>query len=408
MKVKFKDVFNNFEDDLINIDEQSIYDDIDIDISKVKERAFEQLNTNINNNNSVNTNGKKRYNKKFRITLIAAVISVSIILGTTAAYASGMLDSIFGGFFGGNLNAAGLYDGKNVTFESPDPNINAQLLGITGDERQVYAMIEVSHKDDTPITDEGFIHPFWGYDESEYEDEVNYKYVGDEEYNKRYNCNPYFVDENGDYLCQVPPCLEVSDDAKTMKILLKMPIGGRDISNWTLVVENQSIGAYNDSESKFFDFPFTMSFKIDVVDNDYIDKELTINDAPSLVLSEADEVNMEITPYAINITAKADMQVYKKKGASIEYKYTDFICFNSVDFNNSKVILNDGTEYFMYYYPSGGNNIVDGEPKDEYYEEVMVLNFSKVFAPLDAEVNIIDTREIKAVVINGDTVYGQE
>lgn len=408
MKVKFKDVFNNFEDDLINIDEQSIYDDIDIDIRKVKERAFEQLNTNINNNNSVNTNGKKRYTKKFRITLIAAVISVSIILGTTAAYASGMLDSIFGGFFGGNLNAAGLYDGKNVTFESPDPNINAQLLGITGDERQVYAMIEVSHKDDTPITDEGFIHPFWGYDESEYEDEVNYKYVGDEEYNKRYNCNPYFVDENGDYLCQVPPCFEISDDAKTMKILLKMPIGGRDISNWTLVVENQSIGAYNDSDSKFFDFPFTMSFKIDVVDNDYTDKELTINDAPSLVLSEADEVNMEITPYAINITAKADMQVYKKKGASIEYKYTDFICFNSVDFNNSKVILNDGTEYFMYYYPSGGNNIVDGEPKDEYYEEVMVLNFSKVFAPLDAEVNIIDTREIKAVVINGDTVYGQE
>ena len=94
--------------------------------------------------------------------------------------------------------------------------------------------------------------------------------------------------------------------------------------------------------------------------------------------------------------------------ASIEYKYTDFICFNSVDFNNSKVILNDGTEYFMYYYPSGGNNIVDGEPKDEYYEEVMVLKFSKVFAPLDAEVNIIDIREIKAVVINGDTVYGQE
>lgn len=452
MKTTFKEVFNNLEDDLINIDENSVFEDmnIDIDIDKIKAKVFERLNTNMDNDN-VNRKSsvsKKRYTKKFRITLIAAVIVVSMILGTTAIYATGTFQSIFGGFFGGNLNSAGLHNGNNVTFESPDPNINAQLLGITGDERQVYAMIEVSHKDETPITDEGYIHPFWWSDDSE-----NASY---EDYYKNLSCDAYFVDKNGELVGHVVPCFDMADDAKTLKILIKMPIGGKDISDYTLVVENRAIGAnkvlevvatketlgseyeYLDKEiesniktgkesdytyaqifngeyyeyckvdRKKFDCPFTMSFEININDTGYINKKLTTKNAPNLVLPETDEVNMEITPFAINITAKADMQVYKDKGASIDCKYIDFICCEKIDYYNSKVILNDGTEYFLYYYPSGGNNITKDENGNEYYEEVVVLNFSKVIAPLEAEVNLIDTREIKAVIINGDTVYGRK
>lgn len=452
MKTTFKEVFNNFEDDLININENSICEDmnIDIDINKIKERVFNSLNTNIDNNNInyENSISKKRYTKKFKITLIAAVIAVSMLLGATAIYAIGNLQEIFGGFFGGNLNAAGLSDSNNLTFESPDPNINAQLLGVTGDARQVYAMIEVSHKDGTPVTGEGYTHPFWWSDDSEN--------ASDEEFYKNLSCDAYFVDKNGEIAGHVVPCFDMTDDAKTMQILIKMPIGGRDISEYKLVIENRAIGAdkvlevvatketlsseyeYFDKElkrkiemgkdldgeyaqifngeyyeyckvdRKKFDFPFTMSFEIDINDTGYINKKLTVENAPNLVLPEADEVNMEITPFAINITSKADMQVYKDKGASIDCNYIDFICCEKIDYYNSKVILNDGTEYFLYYYPSGGNNISVDESENEYYEEVIVLNFSKVIAPLEAEVNLIDTKEIKAIIINGDTVYGNE
>lgn len=433
MKTTFKEVFNNFEDDLMNIDENSIFDNenmnIDIDINRIKERVLLQLDTNNNN--------KKRFTKKFRVTLIAAVVAVSMILGTTAIYASETLEQIFGSVFGGNLNAVELYDGENLTFESPNPNINAQLLGITGDERQVYAMIEVSHKDGTPVTDEGYTHPFWYSDEGDF-------------------CNAYLVDKDGNNLGNLVPDLSIADDAKTLKIMFKIPIGGRDISDYKLIVENRAIGAgkvleaiatketleaeyeYFDEEiekkieagkeldgdyaqifngecyefckvdRKEFDFPFTMSFEMDINDKDYINKKLTVKNAPNLVLPEADEVNMEITPFSLNITAKADMQVYKDKGESIEYKYLDFICCEDIDFYNSKVILNDGTEYFLYYYPAGGNNMTEERAENEYYEETIVLNFSNVIAPLEAEVNLIDTREIKAVIINGDIVYGHE
>lgn len=402
MKTTFKEVINNFEDDLINCEDMNI----DIDINRVKEQVFERLNTDMEN---TNINNKKRYTKRFKVTLIAAVVAVSMLLCTTA-YATGALQSIFGGFFGGNLNSAGLYDGKNVTFESPDPNINAQLLGITGDERQTYAMIEVSHKDGTPITDEGYIYPVWTtlYDTEN---------VDDEDYYKSLVFDTYLIDKNGESIGHLGPCYEMSEDAKTLKILIKIPNGDYDMNNYTLVIENRAIGAHNvpadtnnkpsEVDFKKFDCPFTMSFDIDIENTNYINKTLTTKNAPNLVLPEANEVNMEITPFAINITSKADMQVYKEKGANLECKFIDFICCETIDYNNSKVILNDGTEYFLYYYPSGSHQIVNEGTENEYYEEVIVLNFSKVIAPLEAEVNLIDTREIKAIIINGDTVYGR-
>lgn len=224
MKTTFKEVFNNFQDDIINCEDMNI----DIDIDKVKEQVFNRLNTDMEKN-------KKRNTKKFRVMLIAAVVAVSMILGTTA-YATGALDSIFGGFFGGNMNSAGLYDGKNVTFESPDPNINAQLLGIIGDERQAYAMIEVRHKDGTPLTDEGYNYAFLCSDETE--DNCSY-----EDLYKAQCCDAYFIDKNGKLVGHVYPGFDMAKDAKTLKILIKIPNGNINISDYTLVVENRFIGA---------------------------------------------------------------------------------------------------------------------------------------------------------------------
>ncbi len=453
MKTTFREVFNNFEDDLMNIDENSIYQDlnIDIDINKVKEKVFEQLNTNtdIKSNNS---NSQKRYSKKFKISLIAAVVAVSMILGSTAIYASGTIQGIFGSFFGGNLNSAGLYDGKNVTFESPDSNINAQLLGITGDERQIYAVVEVSHKDGTPVTDEGFNRPYWYVIDNDAIENLE----NDEDYYNYLSCDAYLVDEDGNSLKKHAVSeLSMGEDAKTLKIMFKLITEGKDMSDNKMIVESRSVGAhkvldvvatkksledeyvyfddeigrkieageelegeyatlYNGDcyeyckvETKQFELPFTMSFEMDINGKGYIDKKLTTENAPNIVLPEADKVNMEITPFSINITAEADMQVYRDKGGSIKCKYLDFICCKDIDYNNSKVILNDGTEYFLYYYPAGGNNMIEEGAENDYYEEVVVLNFSKVIAPLEAEVNLIDTREIKQVIINGDTVYEQ-
>ena len=41
-------------------------------------------------------------------------------------------------------------------------------------------------------------------------------------------------------------------------------------------------------------------------------------------------------------------------------------------------------------------------------EENIILNFSPASGtPLEAEINLIDTREIKTIILNGDIVYGE-
>ena len=56
----------------------------------------------------------------------------------------------------------------------------------------------------------------------------------------------------------------------------------------------------------------------------------------------------------------------------------------------------------------GGGDSVGEDGNADYYEEKFPLNFSTVVgAPLQPEINVIDIREIKTIMICGDTVYSK-
>ena len=104
MKTTFKTVFNEMDDELMNLDMQENAP-VDIDIDKIKSEVLMQINTE--------KNTKKKYNKKFIAILVAAVI---LVVGTVGAFATGSVQQIFGSIFhnGNQMNELGLFDGGNV------------------------------------------------------------------------------------------------------------------------------------------------------------------------------------------------------------------------------------------------------------------------------------------------------
>ena len=83
MKTTFKKVFDEFDDELMNIDEFNACESIDIDVEKIKTEVLKRID---------DKNGKKKFSKKLITLLVAAVI---LITGTVGAFATGSVQSIF-------------------------------------------------------------------------------------------------------------------------------------------------------------------------------------------------------------------------------------------------------------------------------------------------------------------------
>lgn len=431
MKTTFKKVFDDFEDDIMNIDESSICEDIDINIDDIKKNVFARLETE-----NLKKPSGKRITRRFTVALVAAVLLVSMAIVTI--YASSNASLVFREFFNGSLNSAGLYDGKDITVTSSDPALNVELLGVTGDERRVYAVLEVTKKDGSTITDEGYEYPFlW---------ENEHKSLWE-----HYECYASYTDKEGNYFGPTSDLItySLSDDRKNLKMMFSVSAQNKDLQDATLTITSKSFGArkvvnslatkdnltdeydnntikklqqelgiedeectqiYNGecyeyvyADSKKYELPFKISFKINIGDNNNIEKLLTVKNAPNFVDNVADKVTMEITSFGINICCKRDLEVYEQTS-----KGDEEICYKPLDDENCKIIMNDGTEYYLYIYTDGCTKGVVQEGNDYYYEENIILNFSPASGtPLEAEINLIDTREIKTIILNGDIVYGE-
>lgn len=143
MKTTFKKVFDEFDDELMNIDEFNACESIDIDVEKIKTEVLKRID---------DKNGKKKFSKKLITLLIAATI---LIAGTVGAFATGSVQSIFKELFNNSgMNSAGLYDGGNVELISCDDSLNVELLGVTGDGEKLYSAIEITKKDGSAVIDE--------------------------------------------------------------------------------------------------------------------------------------------------------------------------------------------------------------------------------------------------------------
>ena len=165
MKTTFKTVFNEMDDELMNLDMQENAP-VDIDIDKIKSEVLMQINTE--------KNTKKKYNKKFIAILVAAVI---LVVGTVGAFATGSVQQIFGSIFhnGNQMNELGLFDGGNVEVKSTDSSLDVKLLGIIGDGEKLCSAIEITKKDGSPVIDKDYTYPsgYEPYDGSSWENKLN-------------------------------------------------------------------------------------------------------------------------------------------------------------------------------------------------------------------------------------------
>ncbi|MGN0550320.1 MAG: hypothetical protein ACI4I4_00560 [Acutalibacteraceae bacterium] len=453
MKTTFKKVFDELDDELMNIDELNIDESIDIDVEKIKGEVLMRINDN---------NGKKKFSKKIITILVAAVI---LITSTVGAFATGSIQSIFKELFNNSgVNSAGLYDGGNVELISCDDSLNVELLGVTGDDKKLYSAIEITKKDGSAVIDEDYEEPYCLLKDTPTpmpEDKTIYDYL---------SCKAEYVDKNGNsshnkVLNTIKYSL--SKDNKSIKLFIVSRIFESDLEGGRATVTSESIGAYNiheviyevdyagktfsdydDTEpfdeelidrrlqelgiteedcrtiesgqkmkycwcdTKKFELPFEISFDLNYKSDGIISKELTIEDAPNVIKPIADKVQMKITPFAVYLYGQCDKESAKESGWSgkeVTYNNTyDNYCFKDVDWEKtSKIELNDGTVYYLHP-DAGGKSGVGGDGNADYYEEEIPLAFSTVVgSPILPEINVIDTREIKTVMINGDTVYSK-
>lgn len=458
MKTTFKKVFDEFDDELMNTDEFNAGESIDIDVEKIKGEVLMRIN---------DKNGKKKFSKKIIAILIAAAI---VIAGTVGAFATGSVQSVFKELFNNNsgMNSAGLYDGGNVELISCDDSLNVELLGVTGDGEKLYSAIEITKKDGSAVIDEDYEEPFCWRNELPDpmpEDKTFYDYLACKAVYMDKNGNSS-SDNDGDLQAINTIKYSLSEDNKSLKLFVFSIVSG-DLKDGRLTVTSEGVGAYNiheviyeldyarkafsdfDDEEPFdeelidkrlqelgitdddcssiesgqkikycwcdfkkFELPFEISFDLNYESDGNISKELTVEDAPNVIKPIADKVKMEITPFSVYLYGQCDKESAKKSGWSgKEVTYNNFydnLCFKDVGWEeNNKIILNDGTVYYLYPYV-GGKSGVGEDGNADYYEEKIPLNLSTVVgAPILPEINVIDTREIKTVMINGDVVYSK-
>lgn len=453
MKTTFKKVFDDLDNELMSIDEFSVDQSIDIDVEKIKGEVFMRIN---------DKNGKKKFGKKLITILVAAAI---IITGTVGAFATGSVQSIFKELFNNSgMNSAGLYDGGNVELISCDDSLNVELLGVTGDGEKLYSAIEITKKDGSAVIDEDYEAPFcWAnkWPDQIPEDKTIYDYNA---------CRAVYVDKNGnsskgrdsDVKTIDTIKYSLSEDNKNLKIFVFSRISEGELQNGRVTVTSEGLGAhkifdviyevdyagkssddFDESpfdediinqrmqelgiteddcnivesgkkmkycwcDTKKFDLPFEISFDLNYKTDSNISKELTIEDAPNVIEPAADKVKMEVTPFAVYLYGQCDKETVEKSGWSEKEEAYNNHCFKGVGWDDtSKIILNDGTVYYLYPDEGGGEGVgKDGNA--DYYEEKIPFNLSTVVgAPILPEINVIDTREIKTIMISGDTVYNK-
>ena len=454
MKTTFKKVFDEFDDELMNIDEFNACESIDIDVEKIKTEVLKRID---------DKNGKKKFSKKLITLLVAATI---LIAGTVGAFATGSVQSIFKELFNNSgMNSAGLYDGGNVELSSCDDSLNVELLGVTGDGEKLYSAIEITKKDGSAVIDEDYEEPFC------WVNELPYQIPEDKIVDDYFSCRAVCIDKNGNssrdkdsgLLVSNSIKYSLSDDNKTLKVFVYSIISEGDFKDGRVTVTSEGVGAYNiheviyevdytskssadfdDTEpfddelidrrlqelgiteddcrsiesgqkikycwcdTKEFELPFEISFDLNYKTDNNISKELTIEDAPNVIEPAADKVKMEVTPFGVYLYGQCDKKAVEKSGWSEITEAYHNHCFKDIGWEEtSKIILNDGTVYYLYPYVGGGAGVGEDGNAD-YYEEKFPFNLSTVVgAPLQPEINVIDTREIKTIMICGDTVYSK-
>ena len=440
MKTTFKTVFNELDDELMNLDIQENAP-VDIDIDKIKSEVFMQINGE--------NKTKKKFSKKFIVILAAAVILVS---GTVGAFATGSVQAIFGSIFhnGNQMNELGMFDGGNVEVTSADSSLNIELLGVIGDGEKLCSAISITKKDGSPVIDTDYTYA--GINEpsdgSSWENALTIN--GKDETHNALQSPQYVLSDGNKTLTvylftttasglddslqdgrmtfvskqfhaykttnelasvklpgQMDPIfdeIKYDDEATADDVLFDQEELAKKRSELGLseedftTIDYQGNRIYCQAELKAFELPFAVSYDLNYRTDQFIEKDLSAETAPEIVVENARNAKMTVSPFSIYLSGECDADNPESPNENGLDK-----CFLLPEWDDtSKVTLTDGTVYYLYANEGGEHR----EDENGVYHTTVHLKYSTVIGPpLEPENIFVNIKDIESVTINGDTIY---
>ena len=386
----------------------------------------------------------KKSTKKVIIILAAALIFAS---GTVGAFATGSVQTVFGKIFKGSpeMNEFSLYDGGNVEITTADDNLDVRLLGVFGDGQKLFSSIQITHKDGSPMVDEEyFINNGLSYDlQGEFintidgEKTEDFDGLGAQNYfeltdgNKALNIYTNYRRGSGakhdtrdyriTYNSKMFGCYKLDKVLSEAALLEEIDESGSN--EWTeedgrkayeesmkfeqmlrdngltkdevITVEHEGKMVTAKGEFRRIDLPFSISFNPNYNEDCKISLDLSADTAPDVLESYTTNGKAEITPLGIYVSADC------KDGAWGDSEW-DW-CVKQPTFDGqSKVIMNDGTVYYVNIVPY----IQHSTDENDIYHETAQMDYSLYrLNPWHRVPIYINLDNIQTVVINGDTVY---
>ena len=392
---------------------------------------------------------KKKFSKKFIVILAAAVLLVG---GTIGAFATGSVQAIFGSIFhnGNQMNELGLFDGGNVEVTSADSSLNVELLGIIGDGEKLCSAIEITKKDGSPVIDTDYTYaginePFDG---SSWEDNLTIN--GKDETHNALQSPQYVLSDGNKTLTiylftttasgldeslqggrmtfvskqfhaykttnelatvklpgQMDPIfdeIKYDDEATADDVLFDQEELAKKRSELGLseedftAIDYQGTRIYCQAELKTFELPFAVSYDLNYRTDQFIEKDLSAETEPEIVVKNTRNARMTVSPFSIYLSGECDADNPESPNENGLDK-----CFLLPEWDDtSKVTLTDGTVYYLYANEGGEHR----EGDNGVYHTTVHLKYSTVIGPpLEPENIFVNIKDIESVTINGDTVY---
>ena len=426
MKTTFKNTFNEWEDDLLDISQNTVTENTDVSSDAVKSRVFSQLGLN---------KKKKHFSRTVKLSMIAATLAVAVLVGTTAISANGGIERIKE-FFTGSVSSSDLYDGGNVEVKTSDPNLNVELLAVTGDKNNFYAVVQAEKKDGTTFTDENYIYTpnnSSSYIEVLCRDQSG-EYYGGVNHNttKKYrlsndgkklnifismdlstNVFKHYPDIGNGIMTVKSEVLEFRKIKEKIAVYdsINADIHNevieiakqKNIQDWTWIETPEGV-IFCTVDTKEYEIPFEITFSMKHNTNNTIYQTLSLSDAPDFIKNTAQNVKMEISPFNIRISCDGNRLFDYSPELDDMLWYSSDLCFERIDPENSKIILDDGNEYYFEVIPWSNEELKEDGKFSVHVD--LKLNYSLIPNPTYTIENVVvDTSKISQIIINGNTVY---
>ena len=401
---------------------------------------FEKIKANVRNR-TIDIENPKKDGKRIRLFAALAAAVVVCTVSVTVLAVTGVFSNIFDSHFQGDSSVLDVYDGGNVRFESDDPGLEGKLSGVTGDENAFFAAIELTKKDGSAFTDEGYTSLMSGYcsgtDDNNANCCINAVSVS--------GMNISFEGMAGGYDVQYT----LSDDRRTMTMIFGINADISDIQNGRLTLRNNYFTAYrvvrklaefevNDQnaaseeesirranhldvsdtylsfngkawellqiECRNYDLPFVMEMDMNYETKNSLKLSLKSSNALQREPDDTAEATMMIsdlgiyikTRYPIDKALSGDELVAKFRMWSVNMR--DPVPYKS------RIIMSDGTVYYFCTMSSSAGTAKGGGEK--CYVTEASYRFSDIPEPQTLnKLILIDKTKISKIIFNGEVIY---